>query len=226
MPSYSSFRAKQDARRPNISCSTIAQTKPPRSHGGARGVHARCSLRHRRRRRLLRCAPGFDRRRCRVHRARRASCRDAPFGAARHERARRHARSSPLKPRIRLRRPVRSMRCLLGVKTWQVPAAADALEPLLGADTFVVPLQNGVDTAEVLARKIGARARRRRNVRRLLLHRGARPHPAHRRHHVHQVRRARRRGIGASRTAARSVRARRLSRWKCPPISTSRCGRS
>jgi 2-dehydropantoate 2-reductase len=45
---------------------------------------------------------------------------------------------------------------LLGVKTWQVPAAAAALEPLLGADTFVVPLQNGVDTAEVLARAIGA----------------------------------------------------------------------
>ena len=45
---------------------------------------------------------------------------------------------------------------LLGVKTWQVPAAADALGPLLGADTFVVPLQNGVDTAEVLAAKIGA----------------------------------------------------------------------
>jgi 2-dehydropantoate 2-reductase len=45
---------------------------------------------------------------------------------------------------------------LLGVKTWQVPAAADSLGPLLGADAFVVPLQNGVDTAEVLTGKIGA----------------------------------------------------------------------
>src|SRR3972149_5687072 len=30
---------------------------------------------------------------------------------------------------------------LLGVKTWQVPAAADAMRPLLGPDTSVVPLQ-------------------------------------------------------------------------------------
>ena len=29
---------------------------------------------------------------------------------------------------------------LLGVKTWQVPEAAQAIRPLLGADTLVVPL--------------------------------------------------------------------------------------
>jgi 2-dehydropantoate 2-reductase len=45
---------------------------------------------------------------------------------------------------------------LLGVKTWQVAAAAAALGPLLGPDTCVVPLQNGVDTSEVLAAAIGA----------------------------------------------------------------------
>lgn len=45
---------------------------------------------------------------------------------------------------------------LLGVKTWQVAEAAEALAPLLGPDTCVVPLQNGLDTPEVLARAIGA----------------------------------------------------------------------
>lgn len=45
---------------------------------------------------------------------------------------------------------------LLGVKTWQVAGVAAALKPLLGADTFVVPLQNGVETADVLAAELGA----------------------------------------------------------------------
>src|SRR5215510_7106081 len=34
---------------------------------------------------------------------------------------------------------------LLGVKTWQVAEAAEAMRPLLGPDTIVVPLQNGVE---------------------------------------------------------------------------------
>jgi 2-dehydropantoate 2-reductase len=45
---------------------------------------------------------------------------------------------------------------LLGVKTWQVPEVAPALKPLLGADSFVVPLQNGVETVEQLTHAIGA----------------------------------------------------------------------
>jgi len=40
---------------------------------------------------------------------------------------------------------------LLGVKTWQVADVAPALKPLLGRDTFVVPLQNGVETPDLLA---------------------------------------------------------------------------
>ena len=44
---------------------------------------------------------------------------------------------------------------LLGVKTWQVPEAAQSLKPLLGNDTFVVPLQNGVETIEELGAAIG-----------------------------------------------------------------------
>jgi 2-dehydropantoate 2-reductase len=46
---------------------------------------------------------------------------------------------------------------LLGVKTWQVAEVAPALKPLLGPETVVVPLQNGVETAELLAARLGAR---------------------------------------------------------------------
>lgn len=45
---------------------------------------------------------------------------------------------------------------LLGVKTWQVPTAADAMRPLLGPDTCVVPLQNGVETPALLADRLGS----------------------------------------------------------------------
>jgi len=45
---------------------------------------------------------------------------------------------------------------LLGVKTWQVPEAADAMRPLLGPETCVVSLQNGIDTPAVLADCLGA----------------------------------------------------------------------
>jgi 2-dehydropantoate 2-reductase len=46
---------------------------------------------------------------------------------------------------------------LLGVKTWQVAGVVSALQPLLGAETLVVPLQNGVETADLLAAELGAR---------------------------------------------------------------------
>jgi 2-dehydropantoate 2-reductase len=46
---------------------------------------------------------------------------------------------------------------LLGVKTWQVAEATQSLGPLLGADTLVVPLQNGVETVDELTSTIGAR---------------------------------------------------------------------
>jgi len=44
---------------------------------------------------------------------------------------------------------------LLGVKAWQVPDAARAMGPLLGPDTFVVPLQNGVEAPAQLAAVLG-----------------------------------------------------------------------
>src|ERR1044072_5752720 len=42
-----------------------------------------------------------------------------------------------------------------GVKAWQVRETAAALGPLLGPDTFVVPLQNGVEAADELSEGIG-----------------------------------------------------------------------
>jgi len=44
---------------------------------------------------------------------------------------------------------------LLGVKAWQVREAGRALGPLLGPETFVVPLQNGVEAADELAETVG-----------------------------------------------------------------------
>jgi 2-dehydropantoate 2-reductase len=45
---------------------------------------------------------------------------------------------------------------LVGVKAWQVTETARTLGPLLGPETFVVPLQNGVTAADELAAGIGA----------------------------------------------------------------------
>ena len=44
---------------------------------------------------------------------------------------------------------------LLGVKTWQVAEAMQSLGPLLGRDTLVVPLQNGVETIDELTSALG-----------------------------------------------------------------------
>jgi 2-dehydropantoate 2-reductase len=46
---------------------------------------------------------------------------------------------------------------LLGVKTWQVAGAMQSLGPLLGPETVVVPLQNGVETVDELAETLGSR---------------------------------------------------------------------
>ncbi len=44
---------------------------------------------------------------------------------------------------------------LVGVKAWQVPEAAAAMRPLVGACTLVLPLQNGVEAPEQLAAALG-----------------------------------------------------------------------
>jgi 2-dehydropantoate 2-reductase len=45
---------------------------------------------------------------------------------------------------------------LVGVKAWQVPDAARAMRPLVGSETFVVPLQNGVEAPSQLAAVLGS----------------------------------------------------------------------
>jgi len=44
---------------------------------------------------------------------------------------------------------------LMTVKTWQVEEAARGLHPLIGRDTIVVPLENGIDSPDVLAKIVG-----------------------------------------------------------------------
>lgn len=45
---------------------------------------------------------------------------------------------------------------LVGVKAWQVADAAQVIRPLVGPETFVVPLQNGVEAPSHLAAVLGA----------------------------------------------------------------------
>ena len=45
---------------------------------------------------------------------------------------------------------------LLGVKAWQVTEATEALGPMIGPKTMVVPLQNGVEAPSQLAAQLGA----------------------------------------------------------------------
>jgi 2-dehydropantoate 2-reductase len=44
---------------------------------------------------------------------------------------------------------------LVAVKAWQVPEVAPALKPLVGYETLVLPLQNGVEAADQLSRSLG-----------------------------------------------------------------------
>lgn len=45
---------------------------------------------------------------------------------------------------------------LVGVKTWQLREAAEAMRPMIGPQTFIVPMQNGVEAAGQLAEVLGA----------------------------------------------------------------------
>jgi 2-dehydropantoate 2-reductase len=45
---------------------------------------------------------------------------------------------------------------LVAVKAWQVPEAAQAMRPMVGAETFVVPLQNGLEAPTQVAAVLGA----------------------------------------------------------------------
>ena len=45
---------------------------------------------------------------------------------------------------------------ILGVKAWQVPEAARAMKPFVGANTTVLPMENGVDAVPQLVAELGA----------------------------------------------------------------------
>jgi len=45
---------------------------------------------------------------------------------------------------------------LVAVKAWQVPEAAQAIGPMIGPETFVVPLQNGLEAPAQVAAVLGA----------------------------------------------------------------------
>ncbi|PYQ29844.1 MAG: 2-dehydropantoate 2-reductase [Acidobacteria bacterium] len=44
---------------------------------------------------------------------------------------------------------------LVCVKAWQIPKAASRLAPMIGPDTIVVPMENGIDAPDVLAPIVG-----------------------------------------------------------------------
>jgi 2-dehydropantoate 2-reductase len=45
---------------------------------------------------------------------------------------------------------------LLGVKAWQIPDVAQAMQPMVGPETLVLPLQNGLEAPEQLAKVLGS----------------------------------------------------------------------
>jgi len=44
----------------------------------------------------------------------------------------------------------------LAVKTWQIAGAAEQIKPMLGDDTMVIPLENGIDAPDQLAAILGS----------------------------------------------------------------------
>ena len=43
---------------------------------------------------------------------------------------------------------------LLAVKAWQVPEAAEAIRPMIGPETFVLPLQTGLRLRQILPKRL------------------------------------------------------------------------
>src|ERR1700694_3222400 len=46
---------------------------------------------------------------------------------------------------------------LLTVKAWQIPEALVSIKPLLGKDTAVIPLENGMEAPEQIAQIVGTK---------------------------------------------------------------------
>ncbi len=81
---------------------------------------------------------------------------------------------------------------LFCVKLWDVESAGAAIKPLVGANTAVIPLQNGIDAAERLIPILGVQGRHGRRGANQRVHCRARRDPAGRHLHAHGVRRTRR----------------------------------
>src|SRR5712671_1436439 len=94
--------------------------------------HAYCGCRRRGRWRRIRRRAGQGRCRRRLHRTRRPSCRHEEIG------------------KVDI--------VLFCVKLWDVESAGHGIRPLVGPDTAVIPLQNGIDAAERLIPILGPNA--------------------------------------------------------------------
>ncbi len=49
---------------------------------------------------------------------------------------------------------------LVGVKTWQLAEAAQTMRPMIGPETFVLPLQNGIEAPTLLSEISSVRLRK------------------------------------------------------------------
>lgn len=79
---------------------------------------------------------------------------------------------------------------LVAVKCWDVPAAVEAIKPMIGRNTFVVPLENGVEAPGQLAAVLGRSHVLGGLCRISAFHQGARSDPARGDQPVYCIRRA------------------------------------
>ena len=143
------------------------------------GHHANRDPGKRRRRRLLRRAARGGRRRRGLHRARRAPGGAAEPRAAHRQPARPPPSSDASRPPTTRPRSVPWISCSSPSSCTTPSRRSRMLPPLLGPHTLVVPLQNGVDSVNVLTKRRGPRPCGRGHRLRLGRHRRARRHPAH-----------------------------------------------
>ena len=100
---------------------------------------------------------GEGRRGCHLHRARRASGGHAARRIEGFKPARRYPSGADTGDRKSRRNRQGRFRAVC-VKLWDVESAGISIKPLIGPDTAVIPLQNGVDAAERLIPILGPNA--------------------------------------------------------------------
>ena len=88
---------------------------------------------------------------------------------------------------------------LFCVKLWDVESAGERIKPMIGPDTAVIPLQNGIDAAERLIPILGRERRDGRRGADLGLDHSSRRDQAGRHLHAHDLRRTRRQAQPARR---------------------------